>query len=257
MKKAVNSEKNRVKAAEGTDAGRADIEGRHIEINGQRVYYRKAGNGRPVVLLHGGASDSRDWLPTMSALADRFNFYAPDIIGFGQSDRNESGYYLSDFSDFLKGFIEALKLEKPSLVGHSFGARVCLDVALHNQERINKLVLVDASGLDKISTVGSALFSAFTLLRNLLNRPQPFPRFLAKEGEDYNRVSDAVLRGLNTPTLLVWKRYDPYLPVAIARRAEKVIPGARLVVIPGYGHAPNKQNRDVFNQLMVEFLDGT
>jgi pimeloyl-ACP methyl ester carboxylesterase len=255
MKKTTENEKDRAKAAGVTGPGRADIEGRHIEINGQRVYYLKAGRGRPVVLLHGGASDSRDWLPTMSALADRFSFYAPDIIGFGQSDRNESGYYLSDFSDFLKRFIEALKLEKPSLVGHSFGARVCLDVALGSREKINKLILVDASGLDKISTLGSALFSAFTLLRKLMNRPQPFPRFLAKEGEDYNRVGDAALRELTTPTLLVWKRYDPYLPVGIARRAEKVIPGAKLIVIPGYGHAPNKQNTEVFNRLMVEFLD--
>jgi pimeloyl-ACP methyl ester carboxylesterase len=238
-----------------TDDVPAGIEGRYIEINGHRVYYRRVGSGPPVVLLHGGASDSRDWLPTMAALAERFSFYAPDLIGFGQSDRKESGYYLSEFSDCVVGFIEALQLEKPSLVGHSFGARVCLDVALHDQERINKLILIDASGLDKISTLGNALFSAFTLLRNLLNRPQPFPTFLAKEGEDYNRVGDAALRGLKTPTLLVWKRYDPYLPVTIARRAEKVIPGARLVVIPGFGHAPNKQNRQAFNQLMVEFLD--
>jgi pimeloyl-ACP methyl ester carboxylesterase len=238
------------------DGGPAGIEGRYIEINGHRAYYRQAGSGPPVVLLHGGASDSRDWLPTMTALADRFSLYAPDLIGFGQSDRKESGYYLSEFSDFLMGFIEALQLEKPSLVGHSFGARVCLDAALHHPAIINKLILVDASGLDRISTLGNALFSIFTLLRKLINRPQPFPTFLAREGEDYNRVGEAALRGLNTPTLLVWKRHDPYLPVTIARRAEKIIPRAKLVVIPGFGHAPNKQNRDVFNQLMADFLDG-
>jgi pimeloyl-ACP methyl ester carboxylesterase len=238
-----------------TDDGQAGIEGRHIVVNGHRVYYRQAGSGPPVVLLHGGASDSRDWLPTMAALVNRFSFYAPDLLGFGLSDRKESGYYLSDFSDFVVGFIEALQLEKPSLVGHSFGARVCLDVTLRNQERVKKLILVDASGLDRISTLGNALFSTFTLLRKLMNRPQPFPTFLAREGEDYNRIGDAALRGLKTPTLLVWKRHDPYLPVAIARRAEKVIPGAKLVVIPGFGHAPNKQDRQVFHRLMVEFLD--
>jgi pimeloyl-ACP methyl ester carboxylesterase len=238
-----------------TDDSPAGIKGRHIVINGHRVYYYQVGSGPPVVLLHGGASDSRDWLPTMVALADRFSFYAPDLIGFGQSDRKESGYYLSEFSDFLAEFIEALQLEKPSLVGHSFGARVCLDVALNDQERINKLILVDASGLDKMSSLGNVLFTTFWTLRKLMNRPQPFPTFLAREGEDYSRVGDASLRGLKTPTLLVWKRHDPYLPVTIARRAVKVIHGARLVVVPGFGHAPNKQNRHVFHQLMVEFLD--
>jgi pimeloyl-ACP methyl ester carboxylesterase len=233
----------------------AGIEGRYMEINGHRVYYRQAGSGPPVLLLHGGASDSRDWLPTMAALSSRFAFYAPDLPGFGRSDRNESGYYLSEFCDFVLRFIDAHKLERPSLVGHSFGARVCLDVSLRRGELVRKLILVDASGLDKISPLGNALFTTFWGLRRLLNRPQPFPRFLAGEGEDYNRVGDDVLRRLMQPTLLVWKRYDPYLPVSIARRAVKLIPGARLVVVPGFGHAPNKQNRPLFHRLMLEFLD--
>ncbi len=237
------------------DDNPAGIEGRYTEINGHRVYYRRAGSGPPVLLLHGGASDSRDWLPTMAELSSRFEFYAPDLPGFGRSARKESGYYLSEFRDFILGFIDALKLEKPSLVGHSFGARVCLDVAIPYGEKVSKLILVDASGLDKISPLGSALFTAFGVLRRLLKRRQPFPRFLAGEGEDYNRVGDDALRRLTPPTLLVWKRYDPYLPVSIARWAEKLIPGAKLVVVPGFGHAPNKQNRPLFHQLMLDFLD--
>jgi pimeloyl-ACP methyl ester carboxylesterase len=233
----------------------ADLEGRYIVIDDRRVYYRKAGNGPPVLLLHGGASDSSDWLPTMAALADRFSFYAPDLIGFGRSERNEGGYYLSDFSNFILGFMGALGLEKASLVGHSFGARVCLDVALRQQERVNKLMLIDASGLGKVSSLGNALLTVFWALRKLMNRPQPYPKFLAREGEDFNRVEDEALRRLTTPTLLVWKRYDPYLPVSQARRTEKLIPGARLVVMPGFGHAPNKQNRPAFHRLMLEFLE--
>jgi pimeloyl-ACP methyl ester carboxylesterase len=239
---------------EETEKGR-DIESLQLQVNGHRAHYLKAGSGPPVVLLHGGASDGRDWVETMAALAGRFTFYAPDLIGFGQSERNEAGYYLSDFSDFVLGFIDALQLEKPSLVGHSFGARVCLDATLKRQEQVKRLVIADASGLGKMSVLGSALFTFFWALRKLLGKPQPFPRFLAKEGDDYNNVSEAALRGLKTPTLIVWKRGDPYMPVKLARRAQKLIPGARLIVLPGYGHAPNKQNRETFNRLLVEFLD--
>ncbi len=238
--------------SEGRQQGIASL---RLEVNGHRVYYLKAGGGPPVVLLHGGASDSRDWIPTLTALSDRFTLYAPDLPGFGKSDRKETGYYLSEFCDFTAGFIDKLQLEKPSLVGHSFGGRVCLDTAIKHRERVNKLVLADSSGLDKISLLGNALFTAFWGLRILLRQPQPFPKFLTKEGEDYNRVGDDALRGLTTPTLLVWKRYDPYLPVAIARRTVKLIPGARLVELPGFGHAPNKQNRHVFHRLMLDFLD--
>lgn len=233
------------------------IESLWLNVDGRRVHYLKAGRGAPVILLHGGASDSRDWLPTMDALADRFTFYAPDLIGFGQSARDDKGYYLGDFSDFVLGFIAELQLRQPSLVGHSFGARVCLDAALKKQDKIGRLVLADASGLAKMNWLGYLLFMTASAVRKALGRRQPFPKFLSKDGEDYNRVADDVLKGLRTPTLIVWKRCDPYLPAAIARRTVKLIPGARLVVLPGFGHAPNKQDRDVFHRLLVEFLDMT
>jgi pimeloyl-ACP methyl ester carboxylesterase len=207
------------------------------------------------VLIHGGASDSRDWVGTIASLSHHHTLYAPDLIGFGQSERNEEGYYLSDFSDFILGFIDKLGLEKPVLVGHSFGARVCLDVALQGHEKVSKLVLVDASGLGKVSRFGSAILTVFWALRKLFKRPQPYPTFLAREGDDYDHVSIDKLSRLATPTLLIWKRYDLYLPLSIARRAERLIPGARLVTLPGFGHAPHDQNRDAFNRLLLDFLD--
>jgi len=233
----------------------AGIESLEITINGRHAHYLKAGAGPAVVLIHGGASDSRDWINTMAALSDRFSFYAPDLLGFGQSERNENGYYLSDFSDFLTGFIDTLQIENPALVGHSFGARVCLDVARLNQGKIRKLVLIDASGLGKISPLGSVLFTGFWALRELLRKPQPFPRFLTKEGEDYNWVGGEALKSLTVPTLLIWKRLDPYMFLSLARRAEKMIPGAKLVIVEGYGHAPHQQkNSGEFNRILLDFL---
>jgi pimeloyl-ACP methyl ester carboxylesterase len=238
------------------DYVQAGIEARQVEIKSHRTHYLKAGSGPPVVLVHGGASDSRDWINTMAALSDRFSFYAPDLIGFGQSERNEKGYYLSDFSDFLVGFIDELQLKNPVLVGHSFGARICLDVAINHQEKIGKLVLIDASGLGKMSPLGNVLFTFFWALRIILRRPQPFPKFLAKEGEDYNRVGSEELQSLKVPTLLIWKSLDPYMPLSRARRAAKMIPGAKLAVVNGYGHAPHQQeNNEAFKQILLDFLE--
>ena len=235
---------------------RTGIESLRLEVNGRRMHYLKAGGGPPVVLVHGGASDSRDWIDTMTTLSGRFTFYAPDLLGFGQSERDEKGYYLSDFSDFLLGFIDTLQIQHPVLVGHSFGARVCLDVALLNQAKIKKLVLIDSSGLGKMSALGSVLFTGFWALRKLLRRPQPFPRFLSKEGENYNWVGREALQSLQTPTLLIWKSPDPYMPLSLARRAEKLIPGAKLAVIKGYGHAPHQQkNSKDFKRILLDFLD--
>jgi pimeloyl-ACP methyl ester carboxylesterase len=233
----------------------SNIEELKLNVDGYRTHYLKAGAGPPVVLVHGGASDSRDWLETMTALFGRYTLYAPDLIGFGQNKRSEEGYYLSDFSDFLLKFIDNLQLEKPALVGHSFGARACLDAAIKEHEKVSKLVLIDASGLGKVSRFGSFLLTVFWALRKLLRQPQPYPKFLAREGDDYDRVDNDKLAGLIVPTLLVWKRYDPYLPVSLARRTLDLLPEAELVVVPGFGHAPHKQDNSKFIGLLCDFLD--
>ena len=232
-----------------------NIESLKIEVNGYRVHYLKAGSGKPVVLIHGGASDSRDWIETMTSLGNHFSLYAPDLIGYGQSERRESGYYLYEFGDFLAGFIETLKLDRPALVGHSLGGRFCLDVAIKHPEKVGKLILIDTTGLGNMSVFGNALQMFFWGLRKVLRKPQPFPNFLLKKGEKFNRSYDEDLRRLTIPTLLVWKQYDPYLPASLARKAERLMPNAKLAMLNGYGHAPHKKDSEAFNKTLVDFLD--
>ncbi len=100
-----------------TEKSPAGIESLRLTINGRNVHCLRAGSGPPVVLVHGGASDSRDWLETIASLSGRYTLYAPDLIGFGESDRDQQGYYLSDFSDFLLGLVEEQQLDRPALVG--------------------------------------------------------------------------------------------------------------------------------------------
>jgi len=234
---------------------RAGIESLEAEIKGYHAHYLKAGTGPAVVLIHGGASDARDWINTMTALGSRFTFYAPDLIGYGQSERRESGYYLSEFSDYLAGFIETLKLDRPALVGHSLGGRFCLDVAIKHQEKVSKLVLIDTTGLGNMSIFGNTLQMFFWGLRKVLRQPQPYPNFLMKQGEKFHRSYEEDLRHLTIPTLLVWKQYDPYLPASIARKAERLIPNAKLAVLEGYGHAPHQKDSKAFNRILLEFLN--
>jgi pimeloyl-ACP methyl ester carboxylesterase len=238
------------------DALPDNIESIFTEIRGRPIHYLQAGMGRPVVLVHGGASSAKEWRPLMAMYAHRYRFYAPDLPGFGESFRDPKGYYLTDYPDFLLGFIEQLKLEKPALVGHSFGARVCMDAARAPGNNISQLILIDASGLGKMSPFGNVLFYFFKYLRDILRRPQPFPLFLAKEGTDWNDIGHEALKSINIPTLLIWKNPDPYLSVKQGRRAAALIPGAKLAIIKGYGHAPQQQNdNSEFRKLMLEFLD--
>ena len=96
--------------------------------------------------------------------------------------------------------------------------------------------------------------TGFWFIRKLLGQPQPYPKFLVRDGDDYDHVGHEKLAGLNVPTLLVWKRYDPYLPVSYARNAAELLPDAKLVTVPGFGHAPHKQDNSGFVRIIREFL---
>ena len=232
------------------------IESHKIKINGYEAHYLKAGSGPPVVLIHGGASDARDWTGTMEALGDRFSFYALDLLGYGESERNERGYYFHEFTDFLSGFIDKLNLEKPVLAGHSLGGRFCIEVAMKQPQKVSKLVLIDTTGFGNMSALGNFLQLFFWVWRKIKRIKQPFPTFLMKPGEKFHRnYNREELRGIKIPTLLVWKSRDLYLPVGMARRAVKKIPGAKLVEIEGTGHAPHKGDTEIFNKIFADFLD--
>jgi pimeloyl-ACP methyl ester carboxylesterase len=206
------------------------------------------------VLIHGGASDCRDWLATMPALSNRFTLYAPDLIGFGHSERKAEGYYLTDFIEFIEEFTGRLGLDRPALVGHSLGGRICMGAALRDGKNYRKLVLIDAAGLGRVTRFGSSLMTFFWGLRQAVRRPQPYPRFRTREGEDHDWLCIEELPAVKTPTLIIWKRRDPYLPLEHALRAKQLIPGARLEILEGYGHAPHGQNSGAFTRALGDFL---
>jgi pimeloyl-ACP methyl ester carboxylesterase len=239
----------------GRPAG-STVESLTLKVDGKQVHCLKAGSGPPVVLLHGGASDSRDWLGTMDVLSGDHTFYAPDLIGYGMTDNTKDGYLLSDFVDFTLGFSEALRLDRPVMVGHSLGGRICLEIALRRPEGVGKLVLVDSAGFSKLARWGAFLGSMAYAVRKVLKRPQPFPRFLKENGAYADWLCLDKLPHLKVPTLIVWSRLDPYYSLAGALKAWSIIPEAQLEVVPCYGHAPHMRRRDCFNDLLLGFLNG-
>lgn len=226
-----------------------------VKVGDDKIFLRKAGKGPPVLLLHGGACDSADWEETMVPLSDSYTFYAPDLVGYGLSDRNRDGYYLSDFTKSTNGLIEVLGLESPLIiVGHSIGGRVALDIALEYPEKVRKLALIDTTGFTRLARWGNFLGAMFYTVRRVLHRPQPFPRFLTEGETDKDWVCLHRLPELKMPSLIIWNRHDPYYTVKGALKAKQLMPQAQLEILPGYGHAPHRTERDSFNKLLSEFL---
>jgi pimeloyl-ACP methyl ester carboxylesterase len=233
------------------------IESLDLKIGERQAHYLKAGSGPPVVLIHGGASDSNDWAETMTALSQSYTLYAPDMLGYGLSDRDKTSYYLSEFVDFTLGFIQALGLDSAALalVGHSIGGRVCLEIALQHPEKVRRLVLIDTVGFARLARWGTFLGAAAWAIREALGRQQPYPRFLKKDGEDKDWRCLDRLTTLKVPTLVIWNSRDPYYPLREAIQAKQLIPEVRFEIFPGYGHAPHVKNRDYFNNLLLSYLN--
>jgi pimeloyl-ACP methyl ester carboxylesterase len=120
-----------------------------VELPGMRLHYRDwGGEGRPLVLLHGLASNARIWDLTAPLLARSHRVLALDQRGHGLSDKPEDGYDFATVCGDVVAFVEALGLERPAVVGHSWGANVALQFALEGEERVSGLVMVDGGFLE-------------------------------------------------------------------------------------------------------------
>jgi pimeloyl-ACP methyl ester carboxylesterase len=233
------------------------IENLELQIGKRQAHYLKAGSGPPVVLIHGGASDSNDWIETITPLSQSYTFYAPDMLGYGLTERDKPGYYLSEFVDYIYDFIQTLGLDSVplALVGHSLGGRICLDIALQHPEKVRRLVLIDSVGFARLAWWGTFLGAAAYGIRKAMGKRQPYPRFLIRDGEDKDWRCLDKLKTLKVPTLVIWSSRDPYYPLKGALQAKKLMPEARFEIFPGYGHAPHAKNRDYFNNLLLDYLN--
>lgn len=120
-----------------------------IEIaNGERLAYRKAGTAGPVVVLvHGNQSSSLFFAPLMEALEARYQLYAVDLLGFGDSSYGRELTSLQDFSQDLIQWIEAMGIDRLALLGWSTGGGVAMEVAASLPEQISHLILLDSVGV--------------------------------------------------------------------------------------------------------------
>ncbi|AXC12076.1 putative hydrolase [Acidisarcina polymorpha] len=124
------------------------------EVNGIRIYYRIAGSGEPVVLLHGFPETSRAWRKVMPALAAHYTVLAPDLRGFGDSDRPDTGYDKRTVAEDVYQLVRQLGLGPINLVSHDVGMMVGYAYASVYPAEVRRLVLIEAAlpglGLEKL-----------------------------------------------------------------------------------------------------------
>ena len=132
-----------------TDTPEFDFEEWQIDLHGHRAIYRIAGNGPPVVLIHGMMNSSRHWEEVAKRLADDYTVVAPDLIGHGDSATPRGDYSLGAHAASIRDMLSSIGIERATLVGHSLGAGVAMQFFYQFPQRVERMVLVSAGGLGR------------------------------------------------------------------------------------------------------------
>lgn len=222
-----------------------------------------AGDGPPLLLLHGLAASARWWERVLPTLGESHRVQAVDLPAFGATGHGVR-FHLERVPGQVVRLMDELGIERASVMGHSMGGLIAARMAVDHPDRIDRLVLVDAgflrldpSWLHKVSGPIRAL--RFT-------RP-PLARLLLQDVERVGilRLADATLQLLRTdwadilprirvPTLVVWGEGDTICPLVIGQGIIARVPGARLAVIPGSGHNPMWERPEAFLEAVLPFL---
>jgi len=256
------------------------IQSKVIKIDGRDVHYYTAGEGEPLVVIHGGAGDARSWWHNIQELAEKYKVFAPDLPGYGTSQPLDGNYYIPEFSDFINKFTKFLHLKRFSVIGHSLGGGIALNFVLKFPGKVKKLILVSSLGLGREIALWLRLISLPTVVKILgslvgkiiqfagwmLGQSNPFELVLPispvvvrigtsiANFHQQSLVLEKFLPKIKVPTLLIWGGRDPVVPVKTAYRAVKEFPNARLLVFKKSGHNVHREQLKNITHLINEFL---
>ena len=266
----------RLKKPIARSGGAAEANGaQFLTVNGVRIHYMTAGRGKPLLLLHGWGTSLDTFAAMTEDLKRQFSVAAFDFPGHGGSDMPPATWAVDDFVEITRGVLAELGIAHTSVLGHSFGGRVAIKLAAAHPEMVDRLVLVDSAGVPPPQTLtrrAKRLASRFANATGRLGRPGQAVRgaivrriastdylnagplrgtFLAVIREDLRPV----LPDIKAPTLLIWGESDEDTTLADARSMEKLIPGARLLVLKNAGHFSYLDQYGRFRLAVIPFLN--
>jgi len=268
--------------------------GAYANVDGIDLYYESWGSGPPIVLVHGFASSTFCWRRVVPELAQNHRVLAVDLPGYGASARPNAPIYATDrLAMLLAGVLDHAGLSRVDMVGHSFGGRVALQLALAQPWRVGRLALLapevyattrpPITAALRVPLLGPAIVAA-TLSNRWAIGPglrmacankavvdeemvAGYRRPLRVRGTVAAQIAQArspkdgpdgrvpgEIGELAAQTLLLWGADDPIFPLALGRRLVKDLPAARLMVLPHTGHLPHEERGDEVGGLLQDYF---
>lgn len=264
--------------------------GREIVAAGYRTNLHEQGEGFPVLLIHGsgpGVTAWANWRGIIPQLAQKRRVIAPDMLGFGYSERPADAQYSQQrWVEHAIGVLDALGIEQADIVGNSFGGGLALALAIRHPERVRRLVLMGSVGVSFPITQGletawgytpsqanmRQLLDLFAWDRNLVNdelaelryqasiRPGFQESFAAmfppprQNGVDDLASDEADIRALPHQALVIHGREDRIIPLEASLRLAELIPNSQLHVFGHCGHWTQIEHAGRFARLVEDFL---
>jgi pimeloyl-ACP methyl ester carboxylesterase len=258
------------------------VENHTVQVDGHRVHYLAEGptSGPVVVLVHGLGGRGEDWLGLAAYLTKAgYRVYMPDLIGYGRSDRPaDFSYAVHDEAGVVVGFLDALGVKQVDLGGWSMGGAIVQHVAYRHPERVRRLMLFDAAGINEKPAWDTRLFVSTTprqldqFYALLMSNPPKVPGFVARDILRFtkerawiiHRAVDSMLTGqdatnsflpqLKMPVLIVWGAEDRIFPLSQGETMHRLAPESELDVIPGCGHLAPVQCTAQIGPKVVAFV---
>ena len=243
----------------------------NIDIN-----ITRQGEGEPVLLLHGWGCTGEIFKHIASVLSTAYTTYSFDFPGFGASGEPTEVWGVEKYTQMVEAFVKENDIERPALMGHSFGGRVSIVFASRNE--VSRLVLVDAAGVKpkrplkyywKVYTFKAMKWLCNTFLPKEKAQAVIDSRRKGAGSSDYNNASPMMrailskvvnedlthlMPAIKAPTLLFWGNLDTATPLSDAKTMERLIPDAGLVVAHGTGHFSFLENQGLFTAVIKNFF---
>lgn len=266
-----------------------------VNVNGFKIFYKEYGENNPklILFIHGLGSSSATWGDIPEALAEHYHTIAIDLIGFGLSDKPDADYTIQYFSKFIKDFLRQEKngikdTDKITIIGHSLGGYIALDYAIENKAQIDKLVLIDSSGMLNEPTKLLERYLDAALEKNYFNRykmiTQVFEDMLAQPSRhlhsktiafigiiDEKGAKDAFksahenstkgsidLQRLkqikDIPCLIIWGKNDKLIFPSDVDKFKNALDNSKIELIDDAGHSPHFEKPTITYEKIKTFL---
>lgn len=220
---------------------------------------------RRIVLVHGLGISSRYMLPTLVRLARRYCVFAPDLPGFGRSQKPRHALNIQQMADALAGWMNQNGLDHATLLGNSLGCQVIVDLAARYPRYVSRLILssptIDARARSSVRQIARVIADAprekFSLdllaLSDYLE--VGIPRVLATLRHAIEDRIEEKLPAVHAPTLVIAGQRDPIVPPGWAAQVAGLLPHSHFIVLPNCGHGMNYSCPDALVNAVETFLD--